>query len=176
MNVFVLLVCNHWTEEQTTKVIQDWNKTVAEINVLSKDAEIKQIDLDKHQSLVDAIIQHYVSGANKSDAEQSIREQLPIILKKLSLKADVLSVDADIAKDYKETMTKVGVVGDVIKIIRRLPKSLVSRLSRMVRGEPLVAPLYIRALLARSEKVLILNVSIPFKISVRRKKATSIIK
>ena len=30
---------NHWTEEQTTKVIQDWNKTVAEINILSKDAE-----------------------------------------------------------------------------------------------------------------------------------------
>ena len=114
---------NKWTEEQTTKVIQDWNKTVAEINVLSKDAEIKQIDLDKHQSLVDAIIQHYVSGANKSDADaQSIREQLPIILKKLQAEADVLSVDADIAKDYKETMTKVGVVGDVIKIIQTLAK------------------------------------------------------
>ena len=114
---------NKWTEEQTTKVIQDWNKTVAEINVLSKDAEIRQIDLDKHKSLVDAIIQHYVSGSNKSDAEaDSIREQLPIILKKLQAQADVLSVDADIAKDYKETMTKVGVVGDVIKIIQTLVK------------------------------------------------------
>lgn len=114
---------NHWTEEQTTKVIQDWNKTVGEINILSKDAAIKQIDLDKHESLINAIINHYVSASNKNDAEvQSIREQLPIILQKLQAETDVLSVDADIAKDYKDTMTKVGIVGDVMKIIQTLAK------------------------------------------------------
>ena len=116
---------NKWTEEQTTKLIQDWNKTIAEINVLSKDAEIKQIDLDKHKSLVDAIIQHYKSTSNLSDAQaSSISQQLPIILEKLQAETDVLSVDADIAKDYKETMTQVGIVGDVIKILNTIRKIL----------------------------------------------------
>ena len=64
---------NHFTEEQTTKVIQEWNKTIGEINVLQKDAEIKQIDLDKHKELVNSIINHYVSQKNLND-EQAIAD------------------------------------------------------------------------------------------------------
>ena len=73
---------NHWTEENTTKVIQDWNKTIGEINILEKDAAIKQIDLDKHAKLVDSLIDSYAAKAN-FDNEQThqLREQLPLILK-----------------------------------------------------------------------------------------------
>ena len=74
-------LANHWTEENTTKVIQDWNKTIGEINILEKDAAIKQIDLDKHAKLVDSLIDSYAAKAN-FDNEQThqLREQFPLFL------------------------------------------------------------------------------------------------
>ena len=116
---------NHWTEENTTKVIQDWNKTIGEINILEKDAAIKQIDLDKHAKLVDSLIDSYAAKAN-FDNEQThqLREQLPLILDKLKNEVDILSVDADIANSYKETTATLGVVGQGIKILQTLLKIL----------------------------------------------------
>lgn len=116
---------NHWTEENTTKVIQDWNKTIGEINILEKDAAIKQIDLDKHESLVNSLIDSYAAKAN-FDREQTnqLRQQLPLILDKLKNEVDILSVDADIANSYKETTATLGVVGQGIKILQTLLKIL----------------------------------------------------
>ena len=112
---------NKFTEEQTTKVIQEWNKTIGEINVLQKDAEIKQIDLDKHKELVNSIINHYVSQKNLNDEQaNSIKLQLPIILNKLKAEEKILNVDADIAESFKGTMSQLGIVGDVIKIIGQI--------------------------------------------------------
>lgn len=118
-------LANHWTEENTTKVIQDWSKTIGEINILEKDAAIKQIDLDKHAKLVDALIDTYAAKANL-DKEQThqLREQLPLILDKLKNEVEILSVDADISKSYKDTTAKLGVVGQGIKILERLLKLL----------------------------------------------------
>ena len=116
-------LANHWTEENTTKVIQDWNRTIGEINILEKDAAIKQIDLDKHAKLVDALIDTYSAKANL-DKEQTtqLREQLPLILDKLKNEVEILSVDADISKSYKDTTAKLGVVGQGLKILERLLK------------------------------------------------------
>lgn len=118
-------LANHWTEENTTKVIQDWSKTIGEINILEKDAAIKQIDLDKHSKLVDSLIDSYAAKAN-FDNEQThqLREQLPLILDKLKNEVDILSVDADIANSYKETTATLGVVGQGIKILQTLLKIL----------------------------------------------------
>ena len=118
-------LANHWTEENTTKVIQDWNKTIGEINILEKDAAIKQIDLDKHARLVDSLIDSYASKAN-FDKEQTnqLRQQLPLILDKLKNEVDILSVDADIANSFKATTATLGVVGQGIKVLQTLLKIL----------------------------------------------------
>ena len=114
---------NKFTEEETTKVIQEWSKITGEINALQTDIDIKKIDLQKHEKLVDAIIDSYVHKANLDAAqEKSIRDQLPLILEKLGSENEVLSVDAEIAKDFKGTMTQLGIVGDAIKIIGHLVK------------------------------------------------------
>lgn len=114
---------NKFTEEDTTKVINEWQKLVGEVNILQKDAEIKDIDLKTHEKLVNSLIDTYVSRANLDNAQaQSLKEQLPIILKKLQSESEVLSVDAEIAKDFKGTMTQLGIVGDAIKIIGHLVK------------------------------------------------------
>lgn len=116
---------NHWTEENTTKVIQDWSRTVGEINILEKDAAIRQIDLDKHAKLVDSLIDSYAAKAN-FDNEQThqLREQLPLLLDKLKHQVEILSVDADIANSFKETTATLGVVGQGIKILQTLLKIL----------------------------------------------------
>lgn len=118
-------LANHWTEENTTKVIQDWNKTIGEINILEKDAAIKRIDLDKHEKLVDSLIDSYASKANFDKVQTNqLREQLPLILDKLKNEVDILSVDADIANSFKETTATLGVVGQGIKILQTLLKIL----------------------------------------------------
>ena len=116
---------NNWTEENTTKVIQDWNKTVGEINILQKEAAIKDIDLEKHEELVNSLINSYAAKAN-FDKEQTnqLRQQLPLILSKLKSEDAILSVDANIANTYKETMSTLGVVGQGIKILQTLLKIL----------------------------------------------------
>lgn len=114
---------NKFTEEQTIKVINEWQKLVGEVNILQTESDIKKIDLKKHERLLNAMIDSYVHKANLDAAqEDSIRQQLPILLEKLQSESEVLSVDAEIAKDFKGTMTQLGLVGDAIKIIGHLVK------------------------------------------------------
>lgn len=114
---------NKFTEEETRKVIMDWTKLTAECNILQHDADIKKIDVKHHEKLLNAMIDSYAHKANLDAAqEKSIRDQLPILLEKLKSESDVLSVDAEIAKDFKGTMTQLGIVGDAIKIIGHLVK------------------------------------------------------
>ena len=101
----------------------DWTKLTAECNILQHDADIKKIDVKHHEKLLNAMIDSYAHKANLDAAqEKSIRDQLPILLEKLKSESDVLSVDAEIAKDFKGTMTQLGIVGDAIKIIGHLVK------------------------------------------------------
>lgn len=114
---------NKFNEEQTTKVINEWQKLVGEVNILQTEGEIKKIDLQKHSKLVDGLIDSYISKANLDNAQaDALRQQLPILLEKLQKETEVLSVDAEIAQDYKETMTRLGIVGDAFKIIGQLVK------------------------------------------------------
>lgn len=116
---------NKFTQEETIKVIQEYSHLIGQINLLQKENEIKQIDLDKHSKLVDSLIGTYVSKANlDEESAKNIREQLPIILDKLKNESDILSVDADIARTFKSTMSGLGVVGQVLGIIGKLVQIL----------------------------------------------------
>lgn len=118
-------ISNNFTKEQTNKIIAEWNKIIGETNILHRDAQIKEIDLQKHEKLVDSLIATQVARANLDEqSAKQIREQLPIILDKLKAEERVLSVDADIAESFKSTMATTGVVGSVVKIIAMLAKIL----------------------------------------------------
>lgn len=112
---------NKFTEEQTTKVIQEWNKTIGEINVLQKDSEIKQIDLDKHEALVNSVLRNY-ADKHKLDNQQfeALKEQLPVVLDKLKAEEKILSIDADINENFKATMTNLGVVGQAVQVLAKI--------------------------------------------------------
>lgn len=116
---------NKFTQEQTNKIIAEWNKIIGETNILHREAQIKEIDLQKHEKLVDSLIDTQVARANLDEqSAKQIREQLPIILDKLKAEERVLSVDADISESYKSTMAATGVVGSAVKIIAMLAKIL----------------------------------------------------
>lgn len=114
---------NSFTTEQIQKTISEWQKIKGEVNILSTDAEIKKIDLEKHRDLLDWQIKKFSDEHNLSQQQfEALKEQLPVILDKLKAEKDILDVDAEIAKGFKESMTQLGIVGDVIKIIGQVVK------------------------------------------------------
>lgn len=91
--------------------------------MLSTESEIKKIDLSKHEEMINAIINHYVSQNNLNDEEaKNIRDQLPEILKKLQNENRILDVDAQVAETYQGTMAGLGALGKVLTIIEKIAK------------------------------------------------------
>ena len=112
---------NNLSQEQINNLQQEWNKTTAEINALSTDRELKQLELDKYPELVSSILRQYKDRHNLDHQQfEALKEQLPVILNKLKAEEKILNVDADIAGSYKETMANLGIVGQAIQILTKL--------------------------------------------------------
>lgn len=54
---------------------------------------------------------------------QQIEQTLPTIVEKLKAEERILNVEADIQEDFKRTQAKLGIVGDVIKILLQVAKA-----------------------------------------------------
>lgn len=116
---------NDWTSEQITKTQMEWQKLVGEANILQKDSDLKQIDLDTKKDLVNALLRNYQDKHNLDEQQfNALKEQLPVVLDKLKSESKILDVDADIAESFKSTIAATGVVGNALKIIATLLKIL----------------------------------------------------
>lgn len=114
---------NKFTEEETNKVVYEWQKLVGEANLLQTESELKKIDLSKHEELLNWQLKQYADKHNLDKQQfDALKEQLPVILDKLKAEKEILDVDASIAKGYKESMTQLGVLGDVIRVISQVVK------------------------------------------------------
>lgn len=113
------------TNEQISKVQQEYWNIIGQSNLLEKENKLKEIDLEKHRDLIDSQLREYKDKHNLDDQQFSaLSKQLPVILSKLKAEERVLSVDADIQESYKSTMTRMGIAGDAIKIIANILKIL----------------------------------------------------
>lgn len=120
-NIRAAALRNGYTKEQTANVIQHTALLVGQANDLMLSNEIKKIDLEKHRELLNSQLREYADKHNLSKQQfDALSDQLPVVLEKLKAERDIINIDADIARDFKDTNAKLGVLGDALKVLTQM--------------------------------------------------------
>lgn len=120
-NINAAALRNGYTKEQTANVIQHTSMLVAQANDLMLSNEIKKIDLEKHSELIDSQLRQYADRHNLDSQQYNyLKEQLPVMLDKLKSERDILNIDALIAGEYKDTEKRLGIAGELLKVLAGL--------------------------------------------------------
>lgn len=119
---------NNLSKQQIAKLekeignIEGLNTQIQEqINLLRSQKKMQDLENDAFKTKLDAELRSY-ADKHKID-EQTLSqmvEQAPVILDKLKNEQKLLDIDAALAGDYKDTQTKLGVVGNILNVLTQL--------------------------------------------------------